>query len=296
MGDRDYLKQSQGSSYERIELPIAGRLDVREHEGNIVFRTIKKTEDGIEEIFIDTPIEGVLIGKAMKLEAFSRGLGSKGGSYVSSYYFTNELVVLFRPGQGGYKKFYAGDMKGAEAALVTDEIAPAKAIKKKQVFFVQRKEGLIEIMFNLSLAIDGLRNKKDEFINNQIILTPALYDPDDPDISKKCKETYLGPLAATNPPKYAKVSIGSPITDQMEKEWELKDLVKLFVKWREQYKPKEKPKEDVEPGRNLEQEFDDMNADDVKDLPESETKKTDKQTKIDDKDNKQDDSDNDLPF
>ena len=138
-------------------------------------------------------------------------------------------IVLFAPEKGSYKKVVSGTIKDVESYLVQ---VRSKQVSKKKVLFLLTKSGLIAISTNLSIAIDQHPKIKDELNTHQIVLTPKILSPEDTSISKKCRE-FLGKVIKENPPKYANMTVGNEITDEMAKELDIIPVIDMWDAWYE---------------------------------------------------------------
>lgn len=197
-----------------------------------------------EEKFSMNPIIGVYISSAMRISAFDRNYGTKGGTWSSSIYFSNkDQIALFNP-KGG--KVVVGDRAAIDTYFSTSpELSGVQPKSHKIIFFLLPK-GLYSVSTNISLAIDQLKQVENELADKCIILTPTEYDPADQTISKKCKEKHLGPLAAKNRPKYASISVGPEITAQMFEEMDIIGTLNMFEEWKEGRTKMKSPDNEVE--------------------------------------------------
>jgi len=184
-----------------------------------------------EEKFSANPIIGVYIASAMRISAFDRNYGAKGGIYTSSIFFTNkDQIALFNP-KGD--KVATGDRIAIDMYFKTQPELSGVQPKSHKIIYFLLPTGLYSVSTNVSLAIDQLKQLESQFADYCIILTPKEYDPADQTISKKCKEVHLGPLAAKNRPKYASISVGPEITDQMFADMDIIGTLNMFKEWKE---------------------------------------------------------------
>lgn len=221
---KDSLKKSQNQSGERPRLDLTYIFETKGDDGGTpCFRYWDK--EACENKYIHNPINGIFIGSAMKLSIFDDS-DSKGMSYNSDYYFSNNKIALFNPFSKDRRPVVSGTKEDIEkfAADLTGNI------KKCKTIFLYTKQGLVEISTNLTIAIDQLSVDTNTFLDNEIILTPALYDPEDETISAGAKK-WLGKFAPKNPPKYANITIGDHITLTPEEEKILVGIVENFDKW-----------------------------------------------------------------
>jgi hypothetical protein len=220
MNYKDKLKESQGESISYPKITTSLNLEVKEQNGKPCFAYWDTTKE--EMVYTSTPIEGVLIGKCMMASVYDDNLGSKGGTYKSSYYLTNnDKIVLF--GKGG-QIAARGTIDEIEAFAVN----LTGNLSKKQVILVQIESGLLAVITNITLAIGGFNAfDKDVFLTHNIVITPKLYDPNNKSISEKTKK-YLGKFASKNPPKYAEISIGKPIEEIIG----LGESIDMFLNWK----------------------------------------------------------------
>jgi len=226
---RDKLKESQQSeqgNYPRLD--IALRVEPKQNaEGKMVFTTYDKEKQEIIEV--SSPITGIFIGAAMQCSSFSSELGPNGGQYQSGYYLPKSEIALFAPTAKGYQMVCKGAIKDIEAYLSAQG---APGAKKRQVVFVLGPKGLIAVSTNLSIAIDQISRQKDELLEKTIVLTPKLFEEEDPDISQKGKN-FLGKFRNTNPPKFATISVGPDITQNLFDNLGTEAVIDSYGSWRE---------------------------------------------------------------
>ncbi len=208
----ELLSQSQGrQSFMRLNIGKSLRVKADE-KGNAGFMEYRKSEGGKGEVeWSYSPISGVFLGNAMKMEAFDDNLGAKGGTYRTSYYFKkDQTVTLFAPKGDGYGKIMEGKVDDVEAYIQKNSTA-AKA-KKIMSAFVWDGHQILEIETNLSLGIDQLKQIGPNSTTSEIVFTPRMYSRDDKSVSRSTKEV-LGKLADRNPPAFVVMSVGAPIQD-----------------------------------------------------------------------------------
>lgn len=208
---QSHLKESQGHGSSPLQLTIAKRLELKKAEdGQLCFCEYDKEKK--ENLFYPDPIEGVLIGEAMQMSAYSDYLGNRGGEYTSSFYFSkNDSIALFAPTPKGYEMVCKGDAATLEQYLT--ENATEKP-KKRRVFFVLTTDGLYAIKTNLIMAIDQKKQVEKLLSTHTIKFTPALFEEQDPAIGKNAKK-FLGKFRQKNPAKYLKLTPGRPLSDEM---------------------------------------------------------------------------------
>lgn len=233
MNTREKLKESQG--YRKfVQLDVVKRIDLRQAEDK---SPVFSYYNGTENVQFTDPIVGIFIGNAMVKTAYSDNIGSKGGTYRTNYHVSNKDMVLF---EGSHVV-----AKGDESVIADYILKNATGtMKKRMVFFVATHEGLVAIETNMTIGIDQLNKNRLQLLENEIIVNPKLYSPDDTEISNKAKG-FLGKLAKTNPPKYAWITIGQPISDEMIELCNLDAHIDNFIKWKkfQTAKPEEKEPE-----------------------------------------------------
>ncbi len=239
MGYKEKMKQAHQAGNDVPRLDILQRFEVKEDEkGKPVFQYYDA--EAMERKNHAKAIEGVYVGRAFKLTCFDDELGSKGGSYFSSYYFKNNFVTLFKPVRGGIKRVVTGTMEAVEAYLTDAKGNPSK----KMVLFVLTQGGVVEVHTNISIAIDQFKaytKDKERLLDYMIKLSPKVYHKDNPDVGSKAKE-ILGKFADKNPPKYASLEQGKPITGEIAEKWDIESVCDEFLEWKE-YRESQAPKE-----------------------------------------------------
>jgi hypothetical protein len=227
------MKAAQGSGQDYLKLDIAKRYELKEDEsGNMAFRTYDKEKE--ENVFLNKPIKGVLLGSANIMTAFDDDLGSKGGTYTSTPYFTNsDHVAIMAPDKGGYKAFFKGTVP--EAELWINANTTSQRATKRKILYVLNMQGIVSVETNMTIAIDQMGQLKDSLLDNFVKLTPMVYDPDNPGISKRAQE-FLGKFARKNPPKYAKIELDKLITDEAWDALNGDDVLDHFLAWQKSVK------------------------------------------------------------
>lgn len=225
---KEKLQSSQGSANNIPKLDILHRITLKENNGEVYFAVWDKAEK--VNVQFPVPIEGILIGQAMEAISYSDNLGSKGGNYTSSHYFTNnDAVALFAPSAKGYDVVHKGNMASIEAFVKENSTGN---LKKKQVLFVLTQEGLLAISTNLTIAIDQIKTNKEALSERYVILHPQLYNATDKTISARAKG-FLGKLVKTNPPKFATISVGELISEEDFTDWKAEEMIANYSKWKE---------------------------------------------------------------
>lgn len=207
---KDKLKESQGSGegystpelLKRISMTITMRTDDKVTPKFCYYDKENKVNK-----FFTSPIEGVLLGVANKFESFDRFLGSKGGTYKSTYYFrkSNEVAVF------GGDEIIRGTVEQAEAILKQKSQGTVK--KRSALFVLTTKGKLVVVETNMSLFISNMNVLEDgATIDKFVKLTPTLYN-NKLEVAKGAKE-YLGAMADQNPPKFALIETTDEITEE----------------------------------------------------------------------------------
>lgn len=246
---KDALKSSQGEQGNFIKLPIAKSYQIKDGK----FAAWNK-ETEVNDLA--DSIAGVLIGTALKMSVFDNNHGKKGGTWNSTWYFTNQdKVVVFTP--DGNKDFVGTAEKALEYLFNTVRANP----KKRSCLFMATKEGLVEVQSNVTLTIaqnNTLRAKnKDVFLDSVIKLIPATYAPENFD--KKVHD-ILGKLVEKNPPHYAVIDPVQPITDAIAEQLNLQELALTFTKWKLQI-TNPAAKQDAEPPKPTVEDYANLNPD-----------------------------------
>jgi hypothetical protein len=218
---KDKVKTLGRKSAPKIE--IASRVSVKMHDGKPMF--VKYDKENKTNEYSDTPIEGVLLGNCMIMEAFSDTLGRNGGTYRSDYFFKKDRVTMY----GNGEKVFAGTADEVDAWVAKN--TSEKGAKKRMVMFVLTKNGIVAITTNMTLGIDSINGVGEKSQSNFVMVIPKLFSNSDKSVGRKAKEV-LGKLAAKNPPSYASLSVGDEITDGFANATNLGDVIDQFVEWR----------------------------------------------------------------
>lgn len=237
---KDKLRQTQQQGCSNApKLDIINHLDVKVNEatGKISFHWFDRSKDeGERDQFSSKPITGILIGSALKITAFDQGLEAM---WFTSMYFTNaDSIVLFEPAANGPKKAMVGTPKQVDEYLGAKRLT----VKRQCILFVLTFKGLVQIKTNLILSIGQLQAKvngkqlRDQLSDYMIVLNPVEYDPADTQWSKDTKK-YLGPFAEKNRPKYASISLGDEISEELLVQMKAEEVMDNYRAWKE-YKTK----------------------------------------------------------
>jgi hypothetical protein len=217
---KEKAKEAQGqeSNYPQFLKTIDLHLTVRtDPKGKACFSFWNK-EKG-ERVFSAKPIEGVLIGSAMRMSGYDRNLGANGSTINSSIFYTyGDPTVAFAMGSVA-KRGTASEIQ----QYIENETGGT--VKKRRVLFIKTLSGsLVEIETNMSLSITEMNNLNT--LDNFVIAEPKIYDADDFD---KKTNKYLGSLAKSNPPKYAHLVNGDAITDEFANEVDLGNIFDEYI-------------------------------------------------------------------
>ncbi len=226
---REKMREAHGGGSDFVKLDVAMRYDLKDDEsGNISFSYYSREEE--KHLFSRKPIEGILIGSANIMSAYDDDLGTKGGTYMSSPYFTNnDHVALFAPGKSGYDVVFRGLVSEAEAWINAN--STSQRATKRKVLYVLNLKGIISIITNMTIAIDQMRQVQESLLDNFVKLTPRRYNPDSPNISKKAQD-ILGKFARKNPPKYANIELSGVITDESYNTLKGDEVLDKFLAWK----------------------------------------------------------------
>lgn len=195
------------------------RFDHKRIEINTSLMFSNYDKEAKENVEFKGPITGVLIGTGYYQEAFNRNDNSFTKSGV---YFTKKHITMFSKG----KKVFGPDHQDRLEEYLKS--VGCERSKKSNVIFVLTDDGnVLGVVTNLVIAIDQMQNKSIDLIGNKIILNTKEYDPADQTISKKGHE-FLGKFATTNKPKYASISEGEPITEELEAKLNLGTILDDF--------------------------------------------------------------------
>ena len=226
---KDRLKNNQGGQEEAPKLGAIYHFEMKKNENRnneVGFAYSKKDEQGnYETKFIHKPLEGILLGTAMRLSAFSSELGRNGGSYKSDYYWDRKNIKLYNPIEK--KVACEGTMEQIEAFCVSN--AENKG-SKRQVLFVLTKLGVVTVTTNLTIAIDQYSVVRNNTAENFIKLTPELFNPTTSKVSSSGQK-YLGKFAKKNPPVFASIELGRTITDEDAVNLKLGEVLDTYETW-----------------------------------------------------------------
>lgn len=230
---RDRLRESQGGGNQRTQLPIIKALEAKKVNEIPSFRAWNKElgEHGENEIFTK-PIQGILIGTAQFASAYDDNLGRNGGTYNSAFYFADkkgyELAIFDNVG----KVAVSGTKEVVDAWV--NENTTEHRLKVVKVLLILTASGMVSVKTNISLFIDNINGfDKDTFLDYMMVLTPVMYDPNDKNNSASLVK-HLGKFAPKNPPCYAKISKGLPISYELSVEMGEDAAVAIFKKYKEE--------------------------------------------------------------
>ena len=235
MSYKDRLKQNQGGS-DIPKMEVSMRLTAKAKDSKPGFVYIKD-EDGVKtEQFSNFAIKGVLLGTGMVLNAYSKSLGAKGGSFHSTVYFRKtDTITLFGPTASGYKKEMTGTLDQVEDFLTAKRrtITDLDKTKKQMVMYIlTEKSGLLEIRTNLTLGFDQTKNVQKGSCEMLVLVTAGIYSPANPAISASSKK-ILGALAEKNPPCYCVVTLTDvAITDELAEKINLDKALDDYEKFK----------------------------------------------------------------
>jgi len=224
---REKLKASQGegSAYPDFLKNIQGRFEMKDNgKGETAFSYWDKEKEG--RIFISKGFSGVLIGSAMVLSAYSDNIGVNGGTITSSVFYSyKDRGVAFSMG----KKVIEGTMADIKDYMYRE----TGGVKNLRVYFVLTAKGIYQISTNISFSIFEI-NKLEPgvFQTHLCTLTPSTYDPEDKQFDNGFKK-ILGKFASKNKPRYASISVGAVITDELAKEFNLVAYLDKYEEWKE---------------------------------------------------------------
>ena len=208
---RDRLKQGQGTQNESPKLGAKYHFEMKKNEARnneVGFAYSVKGEDGkYTTKFMHKPIEGIFLGTAMRLFAYSDDLGKSGGTYKSDYYWNSKHIKVYDP--VSRKVAVEGAMEDVEKFCAT---AAEGKPSKRQVIFMITKQGIITVTTNLSIAIDQLGGIKRELLDKKLVLTPELFS-ETSNVSSNA-QSYLGKFIKKNPPLFANATLGGEISDK----------------------------------------------------------------------------------
>lgn len=227
MSWRDKAKEAQGeqSAFPNFLKNVSFSFEMKKDDkGETTFSYWDRDKE--ERKFIKKPMEGVLIGEAMKLYQYSDNIGRNGGTVSSSIFFDyKDSGVAFSGGSITNK----GRMKDIKQEILSEY----GGCKTRRVLFVLTINGLYEIVTNIALAIfDKNQLEADILRSNMIKITPSTYNPDDPKYDAKLKK-HIGKQAGTNKPRYAFIESSSEITDDMAEDLGLESVFDKYLEWKE---------------------------------------------------------------
>lgn len=221
------MRKAQGDR--TISLDVKFYFRPKQVDGKPAFVWWDKNEN-VEKAF-SKAISGVYIGSAMRLSAFSPELGPKGNRYFSRPYWSLDNISLFEPTRSRAKLVMSGNMEEVVNFL---NVHARGNIQKKKLLYLATEGGLIMVETNISICIDQLKNfERDTFLDYQMVLQPRTYHAEDENVSDQCKEHVLGSFALKNPPTYASISQGDPVTDDLLNDWGVENLLDNFLAWKD---------------------------------------------------------------
>lgn len=233
---KDRLKRNQGGS-DIPKMEVGMRLTAKAKDGKPGFVYMIDDKGQKVEKFGNFAIKGVLLGSGMVLNAYSKDLGAKGGSFHSTVYFRKtDTITLFGPSNSGYKKEVSGNLDQIEEFLTVKRrsISSLDKTKKQIVLYVlTEKNGLIEIRSNLTLGFDQLKTVQKQASEVLVSITAGIYSENNPTISANAKK-ILGTLAEKNPPCYCVITAtDTPITDEVAEKLNLEKMLDDFERFKE---------------------------------------------------------------
>lgn len=235
MSNRDRVSKNQsGGQGEIPRLPIDIRLTMKENPttGKPSFALWDK-ENKVDK-FGANPLKGLLIGFAMIMRAFDETLGKFGLTITSAPYVSKDNIVIFDPQTN--KKLAQGTKEEITltiAAKYPHADKPGVGVLLYLYTFPAKGQPgkLYEIATNSTLAFDGMKQHQKDLVDNYTILIPTLYDTADLTITGKAHEG-LGKFAKKNPPKYAKITIGERIPDELYDTKEVSEILDAWDTWK----------------------------------------------------------------
>jgi hypothetical protein len=225
---REKMKQAHGGSGDFPKIEIARRYDLRTEEGTPHFRYYDSEKQ--EDVFSRKPIQGVLLGTANVMSAFDDDLGSKGGTYFTTPYFTKDDRVAIMAASGGGVKIYER-LSVEEAELWIAANTTSQRATKRKLLYILNMNGIVTVETNMTIAIDQTNQLRDSLLDRYVKLTPTIYDPNNPKISKKAQK-FLGKFASKNPPKYADIELSEVITDEHWEALNGDEILEGFLAWK----------------------------------------------------------------
>jgi len=227
---REKLNDSQGGEEKRFpRINVDVRLQIKANDKGVVAFNSWDGENKVNK-FSTSPITGIFIGAVNKLECFDQYHGNKGGSWKSTYFMANkDNIVVFDP--SGNKQF-AGDRESLNAWANTKGL---EKFKSKKILIILTEDGRVfEISTSMILFIEQIKQFETKTFTNFLIkLTPSVFDTtiNDIGITKRGIE-FLGPFAATNKPKYAKIEKGADLTDTIWDAYGADEAADMFIAWK----------------------------------------------------------------
>ena len=228
----DRLRGAQGAGSSAPKLNVVGYLDMGlTADGKPGFKFYNKEEK--KNMFIIKPLTGIFIGHCLQMEAFDKDARSKGATWNTSYYFQNsDMITLFEPSGDKSKVKMKGTAEEVRAAFGGVKLQ----YKTKYNILLLTEKGLLMVSTNICLAIGDISPLQKEIADRMLILVPSVYDPESKEIAKSTHKA-LGPLAASNKPKYARMILGEQINEEKAMSWGILAVIDEFKAWRE-YKQK----------------------------------------------------------
>ena len=230
---RENLKgsQGQGNRFPRIEVEKRLRVKDNPENGKVSF----EYWDGDKKIFYTNPIMGIFIGAVNTMQCFDQNYGSKGGSYKTSYYTSNnDNIVVFDP---AFRKCFTGTKEQINTWAASMQME--KFSSKKHLIVLSRQGGVVDVESNMILFIDQINKlDKDTFMDYFIKLSPMEFDVATNPLNVSANGIkYLGPFAAKNKPKFAFIERGDPLTDEIYDSFggdgKADEAVEMFKAWKE---------------------------------------------------------------
>lgn len=229
MTREELIKQAQGENKTSVKLDVTLRMRTKQAEdGTPAFTYRRLKDDGTyEDVWMNKPIIGYLLGEAMCVEAFEDSIGKNGGTIRSTPYFSKDRVALYAPTEK--KPIFTGTLEQAEQWASTQ--LSSKKLNKRRLFYIATKGGIIELTTNLSLSIDMTKGVNDSKADCLLSFTPTMYDTADKTISKTTHD-ILGKFAKKNKPCYAKIAVHKKLEEQDWSDLNLEAGLSNFVEWK----------------------------------------------------------------
>jgi hypothetical protein len=233
---RNEAKQG-GSNFTKLSPDLTFEVKQNKDTGQVSFVYYDKEKK--ENRSIVKPIEGALIGRCMQASWFDANIGQRGGNWQTSFFYTKDKVVLFKPGSTGYEKVMDGTFDEIDSYVRSRGVTATA--KKAQVLFVKikgtEKPLLVAVKTNLSIAITQLNGVTREMPFDYFVkLTPVAYEEGQVEFSKKTTQSTKN-LMRTNPPKYASISFQKPMNDIEFDLLGAGESMETFQKWLQEQKP-----------------------------------------------------------